>query len=60
MVVSDGFHQNARCAEQPLVLGLKIDRKAGQLPGVEETTHSGDTLSKQEMPGTPLKVAAPA
>src|SRR5665647_2299693 len=48
MVVSDGLHQNAGCAEQPLVLGLKIDRKAGQLPGVEETTHSGDTLSTHE------------
>ena len=49
MVVSDGLHQNVGCAEQPLVLGLKIDRKAGQLPGVEETTHSGDTLSTHEV-----------
>src|SRR5450756_3156149 len=49
MVVSDELHQNAGCAEQPLVLGLKIDRKAGQLPGVEETTHSGDTLSTHEV-----------
>src|SRR5436309_15898346 len=48
MVVGDGFHQNAGCAEQPLVLGLKIDLKGGQLPGVEETTHSGDTLSTHE------------
>src|SRR5260370_38945366 len=49
MVVSDGHHQNAGCAEQPLVLGLKIDRKAGQLPGVEETTHSSDTLRTHEV-----------
>src|SRR4030095_8700478 len=49
MVVSDRLHKNAGCAEQPLVLGLKIDRKAGQLPGVEETTHSGDTLSAHEV-----------
>ena len=48
MVIGDGLHQNAGCAEEPLVLALKIDRKAGQLPGVEETTHSGDTLSMHE------------
>ena len=35
MVVSDGLHQNAGCAEQDLILSLKVDRKAGQLPGVE-------------------------
>src|SRR4030095_2882909 len=49
MVVSDRLHQNAGCGEQPLVLGLKSDRKGGQLPGVEETTHSGDTLSTHEV-----------
>jgi hypothetical protein len=49
MVVSDRLHQNAGCAEQPLVLGLKIDRKASQLPRVEEATHSGDTLSAHEV-----------
>src|SRR5687767_8801435 len=49
MVVSDRLHQNAGCAEQPLVLGLKIDWKASQLPRVEETTHSGDTLSTHEV-----------
>ena len=49
MVVSDRLHQNAGRAEQPLVLGLKIDRKAGQLPGVEETTHSSDTLRTHEV-----------
>src|SRR5260370_12253685 len=49
MVVSDGLHQNAGCAEQPLVLGLKIDRKGGQVPDVEETTHSNDTLRTHEV-----------
>src|SRR5260370_36098561 len=49
MVVSDGLHQNAGCAEQPLVLGLKIDRKAGQLTDDEETTHSNDTLRTHEV-----------
>src|SRR4029453_13462002 len=49
MVVSDGLHQHASCAEQPLVLGLKIDRKTSQLPGVEETTDSGDTFSAHEV-----------
>ena len=49
MVVSDRLHQNAGCAEQPLVLGLKIDRKASQLPRVEETTHSDDTLGAHEV-----------
>jgi hypothetical protein len=49
MVVSDWLHQNAGWTEQPLVLGLKIDRKASQLPGVEETTHSRDTLSTHEV-----------
>ena len=49
MVVSDGLHQNAGCAEHPLVLGLKIDRKAIQLPRVEKTTHSGDTLRTHEV-----------
>src|SRR3970040_1475865 len=49
MVVSDGLHQNAGRAEQPLVLGLETDRKAGKLPGVEETTHAGNTLSPHEV-----------
>jgi hypothetical protein len=49
MVVSDRFHQNAGCAEPPFVLSLEVDRKDGQLPGVEETTHSGDTSSAHEV-----------
>jgi len=48
MVVSDGLHQNAGCAEPSPVRSFEIDRKSGQLPGVEETTHSGDTLSPHE------------
>jgi hypothetical protein len=49
MMIGDRLHQNAGWAEQPLVLGLKIDRKASQLPGVEEATHSRDTLSTHEI-----------
>src|SRR5690242_20453271 len=49
MVVSDWLHENTGCAEQRLVLVLKIDRKTGQLSGVEQTTHSGDMLGPHEV-----------
>ena len=49
MVIIDGLHQNAGHPEQPLVLGLEIDWKGGQLPGVKETTDPRDTLTSHEV-----------
>ena len=49
MVVSDRLHENAGCAEKLLVLGLKVDRKAGQLLIVEEAAHSGHAPTTNEV-----------
>src|SRR6266540_1681535 len=49
MMVGDRRHENAACAEKLLVLGLKVDRKTGQLLIVEEAAHSGHAPTTHEV-----------
>jgi hypothetical protein len=49
MVVSDRLHENAGCTEKFFVLGLEVDREAGQLLIVEKAAHSGHALTTNEV-----------
>src|SRR5262249_9193429 len=49
LVAKVRFHQNAGCAEQPLVSALKIDGKAAHRPAARRTNPPGSTWKTHEV-----------